>query len=590
MINKITISILTLCFVLNYCPIANLAAEDEPEEQLAYPPSGESTGAPEQAPVVNEAPNAAPEEQPAPIQPAQTGEQVPGCVTVNFKDADIRAVLSYLSDVGGVDIVPSPDVTGTITLKLTNKPWQTALDIIVRNYGFAYEKDGDIIRVVTLDSINMQELETEVIQLNYAKCADIIESVKDMLSERGKISSDARTNYIVITDVPTSIDKIKNIISKLDQKTPQILIEAEIVETQLGEKENMGIDWYLRFSAYGAARPTTAPFDAFQADWGLGSGIIPKFFPVGTTGTSSTTVGSGGATETTTPGDFPTGNNVLADAATYAFPFTQTDDFKFGSLDFSQFGLIMEYLKRRDNTKVISNPKITTLNNKEAKIFVGKIFYYITKVKEDDQTGKTTYEYSEKEVGIRLLVTPNVNESGEIVVKLKPEIKQAKGEQVLVEGVKMPNFETREAETEVMIKDGDTIFIGGLIKEDVIKSEKKFPVFGDLVGDMPLVGPVFKYKQDETIRSELIFFITVRIVNIESRRSIVDMRGAKPFEAKVPMGQDIVNNTPPVLEKPKTVEKDKKSKNTGIFPFNLFESNSASAKSKRKPKLKKLDE
>jgi len=496
--------------------------------------------------------------------------QEPGCVTLNFKDADIRAVLTYLSDVGGVDIIPSPDVTGTITIKLTNKPWQTALDILVRNYGFAYEREGNVIRVVTVDSLKMEELQTEVVELNYANCGEVIDSIKDMLTERGKITSDARTNKIIITDVPANIYKIKQVLKKLDQKTPQIMIEAKIIETELNKDEKMGIDWNLVAGLSGSRRPTTLPFNAFEPDWGLQSKVIPQFFPVGTTGTSSTTVGSGGATTTVTPGDFPTGDTVAADAATRAFPFVDIDAFTYGTLDFTGFSMVLQYLKARSNTEIISNPRITTLNNKEAKIFVGSVYYYISQMKEDDSTDKTTYEYTEKEIGIRLMVTPNVNDAGEIVIKLKPEIKAVIGYQQLTKEFQLPIFSTREAETQVMIKDGDTVFIGGLIKDEVKKFDKKFPILGDLFGDVPYAGNLVKYKSETKSKTELIFFMTVHIVKDgkELFRMPHTAEGVPESPADnvfVQMGRNIVNDAPPSLDG-KSVDMNA-SKTSPVFDF-----------------------
>ncbi|MDD5440469.1 MAG: type II and III secretion system protein, partial [Candidatus Omnitrophica bacterium] len=196
----------------------------------------------------------------------------------------------------------------------------------------------------------------------------------------------------------------------------------------------------------------------------------------------------------------------------YTFPFVKADQFTYGTLDFSQFSAVLEYLKSRANTEVISNPRITTLNNKEAKIFVGSIYNYISKMEVDTETKERTYDYKEKEIGIRLLVTPNVNADGEIIIKLKPEIKDVVGYQQLTSDFQLPIFSTREAETEVMIKDRDTIFIGGLIKENKIKQERKFPVVGDMLGDVPFIGNMVRWKSDETKRTELIFFITVHVV------------------------------------------------------------------------------
>ena len=467
----------------------------------------------------------------------QDTDLLPGYVSINFKGADIRAVLNYLSDVGGVDIVPSPDVSGPISLKLTNKHWQTALDIVVRNYGFAYERDGDVIRVVTVDSLKMEELSTEVLDLNYANATEIMESIKDMLTERGKVSTDSRTNVLVITDVPANIYKIKKILHKLDKKTPQIMIEARIIETELSKDERMGIDWNLQIGVSGSRRPMTLPFNSFLPDWGLQSGTMIQYFPVGTTGGQITTIGAGGATATTTPGEFPTGSDVFNDAATRAFPFATASDFTYGTLDFTQFSAVLEYLKKRGNTEIISNPRITTLNGKEAKIFVGSVYNYISKIEIEDDTNSVTYETAKEDIGIKLAVTPNVNEDGEIVVSLKPEIKDVIGFQQLTSFFSLPIFSTREAETEVMIGNGDTIFIGGLIKEDNREMVNKFPIVGDLLGDIPFIGNLVKHTSTQKTKTELVFFITVHIVKDRQtiREFTKQMAGDKQATAFVPL-------------------------------------------------------
>jgi len=218
----------------------------------------------------------APAKAEAPKEGMAQAEEVPivdaGNVTVNFKGADIRTVLAYLSEVSGMDIVPSPEVTGTVNLKLSNKPWKVALDIIVRNYGFAYEKDGDIIRVVTVERLKQEELATQAFNLNYGKAKEVMTSIKEMVSSRGKVMYDERTNIVLVTDIPTNIYNIGQIIDKLDKKTNQVLIEARIIETVLSDSEKLGIDWNIKFSVSGAKRPTTIPFEAFKTPFNTKSG------------------------------------------------------------------------------------------------------------------------------------------------------------------------------------------------------------------------------------------------------------------------------------------------------------------------------
>lgn len=449
----------------------------------------------------------------------------PGNVTVNFRDADIKAVLRYLSEVGGVDIVPSPDVTGAVTLSLTDKPWDVALDIIVKNYGYAYEREGNIIRVVTLTSLKLEELSTEVIPLNYATAENAQEAVKDMLTERGKMSYDTRINALIVTDLATNIYKIKRIIRSLDKKTPQIMIEARIIETKLTDTEKLGINWNLVIAAAGAARPTTLP-------WGneIWRDLLPqglrRFYPRGQTGQATTAAapGAAGTTAVTGVADFM---NQGAGGTTL-FPFADADSFAYGTLDFSQFSAVLEYLDQRSDTEIISNPRITTLNNRAAKMFVGKVYNYIAEIERNEDTGgqqRFTYKIEKEEIGIRLLVTPHINDAGDIEVELKPEIKDVIEFQRINEFFSLPVFATREAETQVIVRDAETIFIGGLIKEDVKKITDKIPLLGDILGDLPFVGGIFKYKSEVKEKTELVFFLTVHVVKDLKDFNKIGVRG-----------------------------------------------------------------
>lgn len=431
----------------------------------------------------------------------------PGNVTVNFKDADIRAVLNYLAEVSGVDIVPSPDVSGIVTLKLTDKPWETALEIIVKNYGYAYEREGDIIRVVTVSSLQQEELATEVLLLNYATAEDTNITVKDMLSERGKTTFDPRTNMLIVTDLPTYIYKIKQVMEKLDLKTPQVMIEARILETLLEKDEKMGIDWTMKIAAIGASRPTTLPF-ANEGWRDLMPHGLERFFPYGQTGTATVAAPAGGVVTSDTLSEFP----LPGAGTTSLFPFVGAESFTYGTLDFSQFQAVLELLRQRRRTEVISNPRITTLNNREAKILVGRVYNFPIFDQADESGRWVISGYEAKELGIKLLVTPHVNDKSEIVVDLKPEISNYLGQEKITEELSAPLWSTREADTQIMAKDGETIFIGGLVKENNINIDKKVPLLGDLFGDIPILGGLFKHKAEDKEKTELIFFITVHIV------------------------------------------------------------------------------
>lgn len=453
----------------------------------------------------------------------------PGNVTVNFKGADIRTVLAYISEVSEIDIVPAPDVKGPVDLKLMNKPWKVALDIIVRNYGFAYEREGDIIRVVTIDKLKQEELTTQAFDLNYGKAKDVVASIKDIVSDRGKVMYDERTNIVLVTDIPTNIYKIGEVIGKLDTKTDQVLIAARVIETVLSDEERLGIDWNVKFTASGARRPTTIPFEAFKVPFFTKPDANAQtLFPQVTTATPTTTTQSGGQTQTTAIADFPS-----TPEGVFSFPFAAKDAFTFGTLDFSEFKAVLEFIKSRANTDTISNPRIATLNNIPASIMVGETLN-LPKYERNSTTGKMEITgYEAKDLGIKLKVTPHINMKSEIVVDLLPEISSLLRYDLLdaASGIRAPVFASRQANTKVMIRDGDTIFIGGLIKESDVNTRKKFPFLGDLFGDVPYLGLLFTKKEVTKQKTELIFFITVNLMT--TGKDIKEV--PKPEKAYMPM-------------------------------------------------------
>jgi len=273
-------------------PVSFAVDEEMPIQKVEENSLEQKVEAPEMEDLQPEVANIEIEPVPAVQEPAKL---TPGNITMNFKGADIRTVLSYISEVAGVDIVAAPDVAGTIDLRLTDKPWKVVLDVIVRNYGFAYEKDADIIRVVTLDKLKQEEVVTQAIALNYGKAKDVMASIKKIVSSRGKVKYDDRTNMLIVTDIPTNVYKVVQIIEKLDKETDQVLIEARILETVLGDDEKIGIDWNLKFEISGAKRPTTFPFDYFKSD----SKLLEKYTPLVQTGVT-TTLPTGGITSSIT--------------------------------------------------------------------------------------------------------------------------------------------------------------------------------------------------------------------------------------------------------------------------------------------------
>jgi type IV pilus assembly protein PilQ len=417
---------------------------------------------------------------------SQTGE-ISRNVTLDFKEADILLVLRLLSLKSGTNIVAGPEVAGTVTVRLNDVPWDKALDVVLRTYGYVYERDGNIIRVTTRENLAAEDLVTEAFVLNYSTAQEISEAIAEILSERGRIKAVTRTNTVIVTDVATNIYKIGEIIKRLDKRTPQVYIDSQIIKTQTSVLDTVGIDWQPTAKLTGSKRETTFPFRARNVS---GNGLKPlqEFFPF-----------DAGTDDTDLLGGFST----------------------VGTLDFSTFTATMNFLKSRDTTKVISNPRIVTLSNQTAKVVVGDEIG-IPEFERNETSGSFEVSgYEMRETGIVLNVTPHVNDANEILVELKPEVSLFVGFETVIAGSDLgaPRFNTTMAETQVLIKDRETIAIGGLKKDAEQTSYTKIP----LLGDIPGVGRLFRKEIDEgeNESTETIFFITC---------TIVDTRGETEFE------------------------------------------------------------
>jgi len=414
-----------------------------------------------------------------------------GMISVDFKDADIRQVLRIISLKGGVDIVAGPDVEGLVTIKLTGVPWEQALDIILKTYGFTYEQKGTIVRVMTLEAVEQEALETQVFPLNYAKAGEVPDIINEMLSDRGKIKFDDRTNTVIVTDIPSNLRQIAKVIERIDAKTPQVLIATRIVETKLERDENLGLRWE---DAFGIEQTQTTVGTNFPFKTGSTLGWL--------------------------------GDNFLAS------PITEPTAISLGTLTGPDFDFTLNFLRQRDDTRIVSNPTIAVLNNQEARIHIGEEFP-VPEFSVDPDTGNTTVSgFQVKEIGTVLVVTPHVNPAKEIVVDLKPEITSSLANQSFQitdsESVELPRFSQQTVESTVRVKDGDTIAIGGLVKEIEVTTEHKIP----LLGDLPIFGALFTNTKtfggssDPTLKQDLLIFLTVKLMDEDApQQSIASHAG-----------------------------------------------------------------
>ncbi len=454
---------------------------------------------------------------PAPEAPVVEALSAPGVVAVSghvtgddtisldFKDADIGSVLRVLSMKSNVNIVTGPEVKGLVTVRLDNVPWEKALEVILRTYNYVFERDGNIIRVSSRDQMKLEPVETKTFILNYSTAKEVQVSITDMLSERGKVKPSERTNMLVVTDIPTNLYRIGEVIKRLDKRTEQAFIDSKIIKTDVSNTEKLGIKWNPQVSVSGSARPTTAPFATSTSAANGGESIgksISQFFPV-----IDTTNGP----NLNDPRAFPYIQTVLNDPQ---------PGFTYGTLDFSKFTAILNMLESRVNTKVVSNPRIVVLNNQTARIQVGKEIPIPT-FERNEQTGSMVISgFSYRDTGVVLNVTPHINSEDEILVDLKPEISSVGLNQDFGVGqIQAPTFETTKASTQLLIQSGQTIAIGGLLTDQTGIQEDKVPYLGDL----PLVGKLFRSKNPSsatvpsTEKIETLFFVTVTTVDTQGQ-------------------------------------------------------------------------
>lgn len=443
-------------------------------------------------------------------------------ITLNFNQADIQSVFRILAMKGNVNIVAGPEITGEVTMQLQDVPWENAFKTIVRTYGYTYEKDGNIYYVLTPEAYLQSRTEgitTSVVTLQYANINQVAAALRSVVTGI-TIDMVEGSNQVLVTGTPTNLEAAEKVIQKIDTRQPQVHIDAKIVRTALAKGETLGINWNISASLRGSSIPTTFPFAEDPSSNRPGK-FLQRFdyLPQGQTNqqTTANSTSGGGTSQTTGEQDFP---------QTHSFPFVEPDDFTFGTIDFSQFTAMLNMLKSRANTKIISNPRIVVLSHQDARVQAGREIGLPT-FERNESTGSFEISgYEPRNDGIALNVTPHITNEGEILLTVRPELTRFLGFQEVIQGqnVLSPEFETTTAETEVMINSGDTLVIGGLISESETDARSKVPYLSRIPG----LGWLFKHISPRTERSETIIFVTVTIADdVFNKESLEKWRQAE---------------------------------------------------------------
>jgi type IV pilus assembly protein PilQ len=441
-------------------------------------------------PAVNLAAEQKAQASQAPVSagPKYTGEPI----SVNLKDVDLKDFFRLIHEISGLNVVLDPNVHGTLTIVLDDVPWDQALDIVLKNNDLARELEGNVLRIATVDTLKKEadgrraQVEAEALAvekvsvtrfLSYAHAKDVTLTVKKFLSQRGDVVADERTNAVIVSDIPKVIPIIDRLLTQLDRKTQEVEIEARVVAATRQFARDIGTQfgfgWGDGHSAIGGASaagssPTTV------------GNLTPGYITVPGTGTTS---GS----------SIPLFSNLGSTAPTSGLTFLNASNTV-------RIDAVLSMAESRGLLKVLSRPRVVTQNNIQALVKQGVRVPIVTQAQ---LGGPPTVTYVD--AFLRLTVTPQITSENTIFLNVDVENTTPNFGQE-VQG--NPELITQQATTQVLVTDGGTVVIGGVIQTQNSINITQVP----LLGNLPILGNLFKHTQVNTSNQELIFFITPRII------------------------------------------------------------------------------
>ncbi|MCF7511684.1 type IV pilus secretin PilQ [Vibrio sp. D54] len=420
-------------------------------------------------------------------------------ISINFQDIPVRNVLQLIADYNQFNLVVSDSVEGNLTLRLDGVPWQQVLDIILQVKGLDKRVDGNVILVAPTDELDLREkqqlekqklteemgeLSSEIIKVNFAKASDIAEMINgegniSMLSERGSMTIDERTNSLLIRELPENIEVIREIVESLDIPVKQVQIEARIVTINEGNMDELGIRWGFTSingsnTVGGSIENNLATIGLYNGeggdDGGDGDGVgIDDFLNVNLAATSP-------------------------NATSLAFQVA-----KLGSD--TLLDLELSALQQESKAEIISSPRLITTNKKPAYIEQGTEIPYL----ESSSSGATTVTF--KKAVLSLKVTPQITPDNRLVLDLS--VTQDRPGQVVKTGTgEAVAIDTQRIGTQVLVNNGETVVLGGIFQHSITNSVDKVP----LLGDLPLLGALFRRSYENVGKSELLIFVTPKVV------------------------------------------------------------------------------
>lgn len=381
-------------------------------------------------------------------------------VTLQATGTSVSEILGILASRSGVNIVTSPEVNDRqISIRISDTPFEEALNLVVRAAGLGYERVGQTILVANVESLNIQTgLVTRVYDLQYADPNEVQIALEVVTSN---VSVDPSHNRVVVRATHSALEQVEHVIRQLDRKPQQILLEARLIEVNVTELSERGIDWekltkwstLITEGYHGVAEPGALPVDIDYTRVASGAGFYRQF---------------------------------------------------------ETFELAIDELITEGHARMLSNSKVVTVDGRSAEIFAGEtVPVVITSLSSPGASGGTlqTIQLEKIDVGVRLNITPRVTGDGMVTTLVEPEVSRIL--RFVGPDEDLPQTSTRRASTNVRVRDGQTIFLGGLLSSETRKTVKKVP----LLGDLPLLGFLFRHSSDETVNLDLVIEITPRIIS-----------------------------------------------------------------------------
>lgn len=392
-------------------------------------------------------------QEPVPLNPKS--EATDTMLTIDFKEVDLKDALKIVAQASGLNIVTDNDVKATVSISLKDVNWQTALDNILKTNGLTYRFNGSIIRIMTLETVKKEEetlpVDTKIIRPNFAKAQDLQQSLGKMISTRGNMQTNINTNSLIITDSPEILTKIEDLAQRLDVRTPQVMIEAMIMSVKLTDSEKFGVDFTATHKK--------------NAEKGLNRKITQTL---------------------------KASSSVM--------------DIFYGKTIFPNYSLTaqLNFFVEDKRVKILANPRVLTLDNLAAQIeILEQVPYTYTSQSTEGSSSITSTQF--KDVGIKLYVTPHITKDKFISLTVKAEQSFVAS---FVGTTNEPSIDSRKVDTNFMLKNGESVVIGGLRKKDNTTTIDKIP----LLGDIPFLGKLFRKEVKEVTDTELLIFITPHVL------------------------------------------------------------------------------